>query len=80
MLLCNWPVHMGFMLKSLGHEPSPWFFTVPSAKWEDRMLIRLRLLSNRVHFVIHQQSVIHAIWFGYLPQNAVYFITFFLSR
>ena len=60
VLLCNWPVHMGFMLKSLGLQLSPWFSPVHSAKWEDRMLIRLRLLlllSNPVHFTIYHKML-----------------------
>ena len=83
MLLCNWPVHMGFMLKSLGHELSAWFFPVHSAKWVDRMLIRLRLLlpSFKSSPFCHSPAICcpcYMVW--YLPQNSVYFITFFLSR
>jgi len=82
MFLCNWLVHMGFVMKSLGHELSPWLFPVHSAKWEDGMLIRLRLLllSFKPSPFRHSPTMCrlcYMVW--YLSQNAVYFITFFFG-
>jgi len=75
MLLCNWPVHMGFMLKSLGLELSQWFFPVHSAKWEDRCWVKATVAFFQIQSISPFTNNLSSVLYGLVFTTKCLFIS-----